>query len=74
MPITQKDPAYQRWKALSETIQAAAFFDIDPKWMRQKFGIEVTGPRSMGGVGLSMSGRSSLSNPNNPSDPYDPFF
>ncbi len=30
----------------SQTMQAAQFFDIDPKWVRDKFGIEVTGLRS----------------------------
>lgn len=29
-----------------QTIQAAAFFDIDPAWVKDKFGIEVTGLRS----------------------------
>ena len=32
-----------------QTIQAAQYFDIDPKWVREKFGIEVLGVRQMGG-------------------------
>lgn len=31
----------------NQTIQAAAYFDIDPAWVKEKFGIEVTGLRSM---------------------------
>lgn len=34
----------------NQTIQAAQYFDIDPQWFKDKFGIEVIGPRSMGGV------------------------
>ena len=37
----------------SQTIQAATFFDIDPAWVKEKFGIEVTGLRSMGTAQLS---------------------
>ena len=64
----------------SQTMQAAAYFDIDPEWMRQKFGIEVTGPRQMGMGTLSLSGQSSLNNQSNlnnqstQTSPYDPFF
>ena len=32
----------------TQTIQSAQYFDIDPKWFREKFGIEVTGPKSYG--------------------------
>ena len=35
----------------SQTIQAAQYFDIDPQWVKEKFGIEVIGPRSIGGLG-----------------------
>ena len=31
----------------NQTMQAAQYFDIDPKWVREKFGIEVLGPRSV---------------------------
>ena len=34
----------------SQTIQAAQYFDIDPQWVREKFGIEVLGPRQIGGL------------------------
>lgn len=34
----------------SQTMQAAQFFDIDPQWVKEKFGIEVLGPRTMGAV------------------------
>ena len=27
-------------------MQAAQYFDIDPKWVKEKFGIEVLGPKS----------------------------
>lgn len=37
----------------NQTIQAAAFFDIDPEWVKDKFGIEVTGLRSSGTEQLS---------------------
>ncbi len=36
-----------------QTIQAAAFFDIDPAWVKDRFGIEVTGLRSMASEQLS---------------------
>ena len=36
----------------NQTMQAAQYFDIDPKWVKEKFGIEVLGPRTMvGGLG-----------------------
>lgn len=35
----------------NQTIQAAQYFDIDPEWFKDKFGIEVLGPRSIGGIG-----------------------
>ena len=45
-----------------QTMQAAQYFDIDPKWVKEKFGIEVTGQRSFGPAPqLSMGGG------------YDPF-
>ncbi|MBP3762932.1 MAG: DUF935 family protein [Bacteroidales bacterium] len=34
----------------NQTIQAAQYFDIDPNWVKEKFGIEVLGPRQMGGL------------------------
>ena len=41
--------AYEDTNALFEqTMQAAQYFDVDPEWVRQKFGIEVTGVRSFG--------------------------
>lgn len=60
----------------SQAMQAAAYFDIDPEWMRQKFGIEVTGPRTMGMGSLSRNTQNNLITPNNPiaPSPYDPFF
>lgn len=33
----------------NQTMQAAQYFDIDPKWVKEKFGIEVIGPKSYGG-------------------------
>lgn len=33
----------------NQTMQAAQYFDIDPEWVKEKFGIEVIGPRTMGG-------------------------
>ena len=30
-------------------MQAAQYFDIDPEWVKEKFGIEVIGPRTIGG-------------------------
>ena len=33
----------------NQTMQAAQYFDIDPEWVKEKFGIEVTGPKSYGG-------------------------
>lgn len=30
----------------NQTMQAAQYFDIDPKWVKEKFGIEVLGPKS----------------------------
>lgn len=38
-----------------QTIQAAAFFDIDPAWVKDKFGIEVTGLRSTTSEQLSLN-------------------
>lgn len=36
----------------NQTMQAAQYFDIDPEWVKEKFGIEVLGPRTMvGGLG-----------------------
>lgn len=35
----------------SQTMQAAQHFDIDPEWVKKKFGIEVTGFKTYGGVG-----------------------
>lgn len=32
----------------AQTIQAAAYFDIDPEWFKKKFGIEVTAPKQAG--------------------------
>lgn len=32
----------------AQTIQAAAYFDIDPEWFKEKFGIEVTAPKQAG--------------------------
>lgn len=34
-------------KLFTQTIQAAQYFDIDTNWVRNKFGIEVTGPRAI---------------------------
>lgn len=31
-----------------QTMRAAQYFEIDPEWVKAKFGIEVTGPRQMG--------------------------
>ena len=39
----------------NQTMQAAQYFDIDPEWVRDKFGIEVVGPRSIGGIGAPAS-------------------
>ena len=33
----------------NQTMQAAQYFDIDPEWVKEKFGIEVIGPKSYGG-------------------------
>lgn len=33
-------------KLFEKTIKAAAYFDIDPKWFKDKFGIEVTSAKS----------------------------
>lgn len=33
-------------KLFEQTIKAAAYFDIDPKWFKDKFGIEVTAART----------------------------
>lgn len=55
--------AYEDTNALFEqTMQAAQYFDIDPEWVRQKFGIEVTGLRSFGSAALKQN------------SPYDPFL
>jgi hypothetical protein len=55
--------AYEDTNALFEqTMQAAQYFDIDPEWVRQKFGIEVTGLRSFGNAALKQN------------SPYDPFL
>lgn len=35
----------------NQTMQAAQYFDIDPEWVKEKFGIEVIGPRAVGGLG-----------------------
>lgn len=36
----------------NQTMQAAQYFDIDPEWVKEKFGIEVIGPKSYsGGLG-----------------------
>lgn len=32
-----------------QTMRAAAYFDIDPKWVKEKFGIEVTVAKNLGG-------------------------
>ena len=32
----------------AQTIQAAAYFDIDPEWFKEKFGIEVTAAKQAG--------------------------
>ena len=51
-------PAGRRFKFLvqddatqlfNQTMQAAQYFDIDPQWVKEKFGIEVIGPKSYGG-------------------------
>ena len=34
----------------NQTIQAAQYFDIDTEWFKDKFGIEVLGPKSFGGA------------------------
>ena len=55
--------AYEDTNALFEqTIKAAQYFDIDPEWVREKFGIEVTGLRSFGSAALKQN------------SPYDPFL
>lgn len=33
----------------TQTMQVAQYFDIDPNWVKEKFGIEVIGPKSYGG-------------------------
>ena len=33
-------------KLFEKTIKAAAYFDIDPKWFKDKFGIEVTAAKT----------------------------
>lgn len=33
----------------NQTMQAAQYFDIDPDWVKEKFGIEVLGPKTYGG-------------------------
>ncbi len=35
----------------TQTMQAAQYFDIDPEWVKEKFGIEVTGVKTYGGLG-----------------------
>lgn len=35
----------------SQTMQAAQYFDIDPGWVKEKFGIEVVGIKATGGFG-----------------------
>lgn len=48
----------------TQTIQSAQYFDIDPKWFREKFGIEVTGPKSYGdGIGAPASNENNEENP-----------
>lgn len=35
-----------------QTMRAAQYFEIDPEWVKTKFGIEVTGIRNTGGLGM----------------------
>lgn len=43
--------AYEDTNALfQQTMQAANYFDIDPEWVKKKFGIEVTGIKSFGAL------------------------
>lgn len=35
----------------TQTMQAAQYFEIDPQWVKEKFGIEVTGVKTYGGLG-----------------------
>ena len=66
----------------SQTIQAAQYFDIDPQWVREKFGIEVLGPRQIGGLSPDSSDLSDEEDKdkkpkrkeeNSYSTDYDPF-
>lgn len=46
----------------NQTIQAAQYFDIDPQWVKEKFGIEVLGPKSYGPAPASPDQKKSQQN------------
>ena len=50
-----------------QTMKAAQYFDIDPQWVREKFGIEVLGPKSYGSE-LGDPDKLDKSDKSNPSD------
>lgn len=47
--FNSEDDAGELWE---RTAQAMPYYDIDPEWIRDKFGIEVTGKRSSGQDGF----------------------
>lgn len=48
--LQQEEDIEKLW---SMTREALPYMDIDPEWMKDKFGIQVTGKKEMtGGVGL----------------------
>lgn len=65
----------------SQTIQAAQYFDIDPDWFRDKFGIEVLGPRNSSPIGEPPQPKQKNSDNNDPDKnkrqeehSFSPFF
>lgn len=56
----------------NQTIQAAQYFDIDPQWVKEKFGIEVLGPKSYGPAPASPDQKKSQQNAYSPD--FYPFL
>ena len=52
-----------------QTMRAAQYFDVDPKWVKVKFGIEVLGPRTVNGTLSDLP-----ANPNEPPKQAKNFY
>lgn len=46
--FNSEEDTKELWKRTSEAMQ---YFKVDPEWIKEKFGIEVTGPRNKAGEG-----------------------